>query len=408
LIYGGDNYSDAGGWRKVSAEEAKAHPLYGLKNWLVVFALGVLLVPLKEFGALKGEAHQLGMTVGQLLDADASFKTYVTLVLATEVAMVASIFGLMASKSAHFRITTSVIWVAFFPLITLFAFLTGTPGSGALVLSFFPWVISCLVWVTYLQRSKRVRVTFEHCVLSKEASSVKPKSQERSFLPAVRESNQSVYPSPSNGVTELSTEHEVLWAAVAKEFDEERRSGLWAQVFSESDGDERKAQARYLKHRFAELSCGQAVTVAELTSKKIKERKVAAVAYAGGISGETPSESLVVHETKHSNFERKILSTDDFANALEAKYSKEVKKFSKSIRENDYEMVAADLKRFPWLACVQDKFGENALHWTIGLNNPKMVRLLYLAGCDPYQKDISGKSPIDYDQSSYFFDHTKS
>jgi hypothetical protein len=293
-------------WRKVSAEEAKAHPLYGLKNWLVVFALGVLLVPLKEFGALKGEAHQLGMTVGQLLDADASFKTYVTLVLATEVAMVATIFGLMVSKSAHFRIATSVIWVAFFPLITLFAFLTGTPGIGALVLSFFPWVISCLVWVTYLQRSKRVRVTFEHRVLALDVGATQAASSmpEAANMPAGGaqriSANSALSPASVSPIRHSSTklvdasstllvaderattnpkveDEEDLWAQALDEFNGAgRKQGVWAKAFAQASGNEPAAQAQYLRERFGQLSEERAKDLIQAVEhcQKLKEAEL--------------------------------------------------------------------------------------------------------------------------------------
>jgi hypothetical protein len=271
-------------WRKVSAEEAKSHPLYGVKNWLLVFALGVLLVPLKEFGSLKGEAHQLGMTLGQLFNADASFKAYVTLVLATEFAMVATIFGLMVSKSAHFRIATSVIWVAFFPLITLFAFMTGIPGSGALVLSFFPWVISCLVWVTYLQRSKRVRVTFEHRVLALDVGATQAASSmpEAAPMPAGGaqriSANSALSPASVSPTRHSSTklvdasstllvaderattnpkveDEEDLWAQALDEFNGAgRKQGVWAKAFAQASGNESAAQAQYLSERFGQLS----------------------------------------------------------------------------------------------------------------------------------------------------------
>jgi hypothetical protein len=39
-------------WKKVTLAEAQAHPLYGVKNWLAVFAFGVLLGGLRELGSL--------------------------------------------------------------------------------------------------------------------------------------------------------------------------------------------------------------------------------------------------------------------------------------------------------------------------------------------------------------------
>lgn len=50
---------------------------------------------------------------------------------------------------------------------TLAAQTSRIPGIDAgLGADFIPWLVTCPVWVTYLQRSKRVRVTFEHKVLA--------------------------------------------------------------------------------------------------------------------------------------------------------------------------------------------------------------------------------------------------
>jgi hypothetical protein len=44
-----------------------------------------------------------------------------------------------------------------------------------------------------------------------------------------------------------------LWeSAMAECTSEQRKAGLWARCFAETDGDENKAQARYIKHRVAE------------------------------------------------------------------------------------------------------------------------------------------------------------
>ena len=45
-------------WKKIPLAEAQAHPLYGVKNWLAVFALGVLLGGLLGLGSLNSEAHK--------------------------------------------------------------------------------------------------------------------------------------------------------------------------------------------------------------------------------------------------------------------------------------------------------------------------------------------------------------
>ena len=79
-------------WQQVSLEEAKQHPLYGIKNWLAVFAFAVLLIPLREFGGLRGAAYDAGMTLTQFLSYNEAFGTYAKIVLALETLMAAVIF----------------------------------------------------------------------------------------------------------------------------------------------------------------------------------------------------------------------------------------------------------------------------------------------------------------------------
>lgn len=155
-------------WQEVSSEAAKAHHLYGVKNWLAVFAFGVLLVPLRELGAVNSAAHSAGMTLPDFLNQSDSVGTYVKLVLAAEMVMAAVILWLLFTKHPRFRAVTSLLWLSFWPLLALLALLTQAPGSvGTLALGLVPWALSCAVWVTYLQRSQRVRVTFERSVLGK-------------------------------------------------------------------------------------------------------------------------------------------------------------------------------------------------------------------------------------------------
>lgn len=343
-------------WRNVTPGEAKAHPLYGVKNWLAVFALGVLLVPLREFGGLNGEAHRLGVTVGQLLDTDASFKTWVTLVLATEVAMVVAIFGLMLLKSPRFRIATSAIWIALFPVLALFAFLTEAPGSGeAMGLSFVPWVISCLVWVTYLQRSRRVRVTFEHCVLAADVRSNAPAASEpdarrvdtASPLPVA---SAPLAPSSSAGHVEAAPVssatgeratarpavegEEAMWAQALDELNGTgRKQGLWAKAFAQTSGNDSAAQAQYLSERVRQLS---------------EER-------AAGNSAE--AERLA--ERRRSE-ERTRLEVAERASVVRADFAS-----GKRLSPGDVSVLVKAVEVDPSLLVLTDRLrGETLLHWS--------------------------------------------
>ena len=244
-------------WETVSLEQAQAHPLYGRGGWLILFAVGNLVVLIA-----------LGILMSRLWAASTAEATSVKLVVSICALTPAIAMLLFALRSRWFRTATSALMLAYFPLSVLVALpLFETPGvAGAFTQAFLQWVVSCAVWVTYLQRSRRVRVTFEKSILSSD--SVVGHGSERSASPDDRGGSQSPHAAParqvvSPGMTasqhestaEVTTDDEALWA---KAYDElhgsSRRQGLWARVFAEASGDEPAAQAAYLRERVNQLS----------------------------------------------------------------------------------------------------------------------------------------------------------
>lgn len=277
-------------WREVSSEAAKSHPLYGVKNWLAVFAFGVLLVPLRELGAVNSAAHSAGMTLPDFLNQSDSFGTYVKLVLAAELVMASVILWLLFTKHPRFRTVTSLVWLSFWPLLAVLALSTQAPGSvGALALGLVPWALSCAVWVTYLQRSQRVRVTFERSVLVVESTSIRPKAagtptaallgaQFPSTISASAHGAPTV--SPRRPVAAVVSPHEDCWSVALGEFEGvSRRTGLWARAFAESDGNEAIAKANYLRYRAEELQREQAVLLEQDRLKAELAARAAALAH---------------------------------------------------------------------------------------------------------------------------------
>lgn len=183
-------------------------------------------------------------------------------------------------------------------------------------MSFIPWLISCAVWVSYLQRSQRVRVTFEHLVLVNDSvdaqlqlntnggsAPVEPKiaaglgpTQYRngwmddgsrirptrnaidsqptaSTASAINEravaalyaagsqvnKENAVHQArnettPADALTRLDAAEEGYWAAAMAEVESDsRRLGVWAKAFAEADGNETKAKAAYLRVRVRQL-----------------------------------------------------------------------------------------------------------------------------------------------------------
>ncbi len=173
-------------WQKVTVEQARQHPLYGVGGWLIVFAVGLLLGLISGLGDVRGEAHKAGMTMWELLSRDHPAATYVNAALGLQVFIVASIYWLLLSKHASFRMVTSALLLGGWPAAALLGALGPFPGlAGSLALAFFSWAISCAVWVTYLQRSERVRVTFENC-LAADAPRLAKEEQQRQTVFAER------------------------------------------------------------------------------------------------------------------------------------------------------------------------------------------------------------------------------
>lgn len=286
-------------WKKVSLVEAKAHPLYGVKNWLAVFAFGVLLSLLKEIGSLSGEAHKAGLTLSQLLAIDHPAITFAKIVLAVNVVVVSVIYWMLITKHPKFRRVASALLLLGWPTIVLVGGINPFVGlGGAIVMSLLPWALSCAIWVTYLQRSKRVRVTFEHSVVSDEMSSTAPKNQQAPLpTPGIHSRQSSMttaQPIPSPYRAEMSaitatpppkeishaskpsTPSEECWSIALGEFDStSRRAGLWARMFSEAEGNEAIAKAGYLRSRAVELEGEQASRVKAL--RREEQSKIAAL-----------------------------------------------------------------------------------------------------------------------------------
>lgn len=73
---------------------------------------------------------------------------------------------LLFTRHLKFRIVSSALLIACWPVAAALSAIMGVPNlSETLAESIGPWVISTVIWVTYLQRSKQVRFTFERCVL---------------------------------------------------------------------------------------------------------------------------------------------------------------------------------------------------------------------------------------------------
>ena len=223
-------------WKKISFDAAKQHPLYGVRNWLAVFAFGVVLGPLRTHGEVSNAATAAGLTLPKLLAADLSAGGFVTGSLVFRVLLGALLLWLLFSKQRHFRISTIALLILQWPAYLAIVTITGGakyPGfAGELTLEFLGSSLLIAIWVAYLQRSRRVRVTFEHCIVLEETGA----SAHGTDMLAQRASS----PTATNAA----------YAEALSEIEEGRvDKGVWARSFAESGGDGGKAKANYIKAR---------------------------------------------------------------------------------------------------------------------------------------------------------------
>lgn len=230
-------------WKKVPLAEAQIHPLYGVKNWLIVFAIGPILGGLLDLGALSGEAHKAGLTIWELLANESPVISFFLISLWIRAGLVSVIYWALFEKHPNFRLIASSLLLASGPITVLVGAIYPFDGLGqVLAVSLFPWVISCGIWVTYLNRSKRVRVTFDNEILveSPDAASLRADLEE------------------------------ALWAIALEEVEGGgRMQGLWAKAYASCNGNEAAAKAAYMRDRVKQLA-SEAIAreVGERTSRR--------------------------------------------------------------------------------------------------------------------------------------------
>ncbi|GEM_PF-1982931 len=287
-------------WKKVTLAEAQAHPLYGVKNWLAVFAFGVLLGGLRELGSLNGEAHKAGLTITELLAIDHPAISFAKISLWLNAGIVAVIYWALLTKNPRFRLIASSLLLASWPMGALIGVVYPFDGLGkALVFSIFPWVISCAVWVTYLNRSRRVRVTFENEVLLEPSEGsmapshdslpsrvrTEPQTMATRLVTRRESSAMPIGPPPENhsqmpGTAPTPAEsEEALWATALQEVESSsRKQGLWAKAYASSNGNEAAAKAAYLRDRVQQLA--HEAIAREAEERANRERAATATAQA--------------------------------------------------------------------------------------------------------------------------------
>jgi hypothetical protein len=217
-------------WVKISEIDARQNKIYGLGFWLWIFLIGLILSPMGSIGKLRNAAYErkIGLEDFIYLNELGVASHYIVIIILQCLAAII-IIPLIIGKHSAFRLASTISIAAVWPIYLLISFiflnhypgLVSQQGKGTL-----EWLLLCAIWIAYIQRSRRVRITFENSILA--------------------DSNRS--DAPKVNINEKSWEHALL------EFEGgDRRLGVWAKVFAESNGNESLAKAAYIAYRAPQI-----------------------------------------------------------------------------------------------------------------------------------------------------------
>lgn len=243
-------------WIPVPAVQARAHPLYGRGGWLMLFVLSVVIGL-----TISGGFWAIMLSARTAADSLIRFLGVYTAVSAFACLVVLALFIL---KSPNFRVAAISLMLVPWPVLAAIYY-DSVPESLLLGGSAL-WLVSVLIWVTYLQRSKRVRVTFEHCVAS-EASNGRTEplymsrhsgamgaSGLRDQVGMMAQKFDVINSQRHDADPPEADPAEDCWAQALAEYESDRKKpGLWARAYAEAQGDEAAAKAHYLKLRATQL-----------------------------------------------------------------------------------------------------------------------------------------------------------
>lgn len=260
----------ANSWKVVSAEEAKAHPLHGVGGWLLLLVVSMIILgPIlgivriaADFANAERQYLAIAYSAGWSAFKSTTWWTFFLL------AALSAYGGWGLAKGNGWSVVKRaqvILWISgpvgslvmgiLVPVVAFGSFkIVGTEFVGGFLAS----GVGAAVWTTYLSKSKRVRVTYTHCVLLNSANSTEgaevtkagsqPPQHSYFALGSKQEASQ-------QDATEPANRSEDFWANALEEYESSaRRPGLYARFFSQSQGNEAVAKATYLKHRFEELT----------------------------------------------------------------------------------------------------------------------------------------------------------
>lgn len=235
-----------------------------MSGWLLVFAVALFLALIVQLGQARSLAYAVEMDLGELFKLNSPVVGFVKLSLGAQLLLNVVIYWMMWTKSSAFRLTTTWILLGTLPAIVGFQLIFNPfDGLGSIIAQgLFPWILSNLIWTTYVNKSRRVRVTFESKVRC-DGSTGTPESITETQTPekAERESDPKQDPTLEQSIQpralHCDSADEAHWAQALAEFESpQRRPGLWARSFVQAKGDETMAKVFYLAARVEELARG--------------------------------------------------------------------------------------------------------------------------------------------------------
>lgn len=433
-------------WTRISAEDAKSHPLYGVRGWLSGFAFVLAGGFFQIFNPILSQAFK---EVGpiNLMAHDIPIIRFLKAALVIYAVAVIVIYWMLFSKHQSFRPVSSYILLSIWPAEALVGILDPSPAVvNAIGLSFFQHAFNCAIWVTYLQRSKRVRVTFEHSVKAGQDNVVAtsdlpsdPKTRETlTNTPTIdtthkktdqdlddpkhaitrdpvqnRQSNDdsprtrvqatppgeskamsfpqptanpispvSIPAEPSQNTT--SVHEDRLYEQIAQELETNTvDKGLWTKAYAQAGGDDQQTRVLYIKARFARLF---AIEDARLDPIRRERQESARLAHVHSIRSNLQSRMEKI-ETAGDSIELKNLAAERDGND-----------FLYNCRQGEWFL--GKIKRifeanpFVLEQTTADE-GYTGLHLAVRSKAKKMTEYLVAQGANIKALDSQGKTPLD-------------
>lgn len=280
----------------------------GVAGWLAVLIAGMLVIgPLSNIASMAAELRMIEMQFPVLQESAewVSFNRaeWIAILMSSAISIYGG-FGLLKKRTPDAVATAKmVLWLNYpISVVIVGIAIPATTMSVAavdkgVVFLLFASLVAASVWTAYLSRSKRVRNTYglnsviapsaPRPAVSEAALDGQPHRassvQTRPNVVGVEKSKNSVTVPHKSGNMDSIVDEDAIYTQIAQELETGvTDKGLWTRLFADTDGDEQKTKARYIKHRAEKLIAvqrahmvAQATLRAEVESKLQHEKQLA-------------------------------------------------------------------------------------------------------------------------------------